>query len=80
MNAQAIVTAASQLPETDRVHVIEALLESLDPVPSEDPEQVAHAWRVEVARRSDELRTGKVEPVPWSEVRAEGDRLLHGGD
>lgn len=80
MNAQAIVTAATQLPETDRVQLIEALLDSLDPASTEDPREVARAWREEVARRSEELRTGKVKPIPWSEVRDDGERLFDGRD
>ncbi len=80
MNAQAIVTAATQLPETDRVQVIEALLDSLEHASTEDPREVDRAWRAEVARRSDELRTGKVQPIPWSEVRDDGERLFDGRD
>jgi len=80
MNAQAIVTAATQLPEKDRVQVIEALLDSLEHASAEDPGEVAPAWREEVARRSEELRTGKVKPIPWSEVRDDGERLFDGRD
>jgi len=78
MNAQAIVTAATQLPETDRVQVIEALLDSLDSAAADDPREVDRSWRAEVARRSEELRTGKVKPIPWSEVRDDGERLFAG--
>jgi putative addiction module component (TIGR02574 family) len=78
MNARSIVSAATQLPEAERVRVIEDLLESLDPTPVDDPQEVADAWREELARRSDELRTGKVKPIPWSDVRVEGERLLDG--
>lgn len=80
MNAQSIVSAATQLPEVERVLVIEALLESLDPVSGEDPQQVEQAWREELARRSDELRTGKVQPIAWSDAQAAGERLLDGKD
>jgi len=76
---QTIVTAATMLPEPDRVRVIEALLDSLTPEP-DDPESVANAWREEVVRRSNELREGVAQPIPWSQVRAEGERLLNGGD
>lgn len=79
-NAQSILTAAEQLSEPERVHLVEALLESLDASTIDDPAQVEEAWRREVKRRSEELRSGAVNPVPWPDIRAEGERLLDGGD
>lgn len=77
-DAQSIVTAATQLPETERVRVVEALLDSFEASPDADPAQIADAWRTEVHRRSQELRDGLVTATSWSEVRAEGERLLDG--
>jgi putative addiction module component (TIGR02574 family) len=70
--AQSIVVAARELPEGDRILVIEALLDRLEPLPADDPEELAHAWREELAKRSHELRTGAVKPVPWPDICAEG--------
>jgi len=75
-----VVQAASQLPEADRVHVIEMLLESLEPDPAEDPAEVKRAWREEIHHRSRQLSRGQVEPVPWKEVQADAQRLFDGGD
>ena len=33
-------------------------------------------WQQEITRRMDELRSGKVKPVPWSEVQRKGQALL----
>jgi putative addiction module component (TIGR02574 family) len=78
-DAESIVTAATQLPEEERVRVVEALLDSFDASPADDPAEVADAWRREVHRRSQELRDGLVISNSWSDVRAEGERLLDGG-
>ena len=76
MTAHTIVSAAIELSEADRVHVIEALLDSLDSTLSDDPQAAMQAWRDEVMKRSQELRMGEVEVIPWPEVAAEGERLF----
>ena len=78
-DAQSIVTAATQLPEQQRVQIVEALLDSLDASPVDNPVAVADAWRREVLRRSQELLDGLVKSKTWSDVRTEGERLLDGG-
>lgn len=75
-----VLQAASQLPEAARVHIIEALLDTLGPETAEDPAEVDRAWRDETRRRCDELKTGKVSPVPWEQVQADAERLFDGGD
>jgi hypothetical protein len=77
---QEVVQAASQLPEADRVHVIEMLLESLEPEPAEDQGEIDRAWREEVRERSQQCSRGQVEPVPWKKVQADAERLFDGGD
>ncbi|MDA1050522.1 MAG: addiction module protein [Planctomycetota bacterium] len=79
-DAQSIVTAASQLSEQERVLVVEALLDSLEAPAVGDPAAVADAWRQEVRRRSEELGRGLVKPISWTEVSAEGERILEGGN
>jgi len=35
-------------------------------------------WKEEIARRAEEIQSGKVKPVPWEEVRQKGRTLLYG--
>lgn len=60
------------LDEKDRASVAGALIESLHEEVDPDAEE---AWDVEIRRRVDELESGSVESVPWSEVR---QRLFRG--
>jgi putative addiction module component (TIGR02574 family) len=60
------------LDEKDRASVAGALIESLHGEVDPDAEE---AWDVEIQRRVDELESGSIEPVPWSEVR---QRLFRG--
>lgn len=60
------------LDERDRATLAGALVESLEP-PAEPA--VEQAWDIEIRRRVEELESGAVEGVPWSEVR---ERLFRG--
>ena len=60
------------LGEADRASVAGALIESLESEPDTD---AAQAWESTVRRRVEELDSGAVEPVGWSEVR---ERLFSG--
>jgi putative addiction module component (TIGR02574 family) len=64
---QDVLDQALGLPEEDRAELADRLLASLDEEP--DPE-VEEAWRQEVARRLEELRSGAVKTIPWEEVKA----------
>ena len=79
-DAQSIVTAATQLSEQERVLLVEALLDSLEEPVVDDLAAVAEAWRQEVRQRSEELRSGLVKPVSWTEVSADVERVLEGGN
>ncbi len=68
----AIAEEAAQLERHERVEIIEKLLETLEPESSEDPSDVQTAWRAEVKRRSDDLKSGEVKAVPWDQVSDEG--------
>lgn len=61
-----IYRTALTLPESDRVDLIGALLDSLD---QEVEEGVEEAWRVEIDRRARELESGAVKSIPWEVVR-----------
>ena len=65
-NTEQIVAAALALPEDDRLELIDRLIESLDGPPDDDVER---AWADEIARRLEEVRSGKVVTVPWEVVR-----------
>lgn len=65
-NAEAVLKEALTLPEDERADIAGALLESLQPAAEQDVEA---AWRQEVAARVAALDAGKVETVPWEEVR-----------
>ena len=65
-NTEQIVAAALALPEDDRLELIDRLIESLDGPPDDDVER---AWADEIARRLEEVRSGKVVTVPWEEAR-----------
>ena len=61
-----IIHDAEALPIEERAIVVESLLRSLNPP---DPE-IDRAWVVVAQRRLDELRSGRVKPVPGEEVFA----------
>lgn len=61
-----VLNTALLLPDQDRVELVEALIASLQP---EDRPPFDESWREVIQRRSAELRSGQVTPVPWSEVK-----------
>ena len=72
--AAEIVRAAMQLPEEERVQVLEKLLVSLEAAPEKN---VDAEWAAEIERRSAELKAGVVRPIPWSEVRSRASMPQH---
>ena len=65
-----IAETVEQLPTKERVYLAERLLASL-----EDAE-LEREWADEALRRRDEVRSGKVKPVPAAEVYRRIERLL----
>jgi putative addiction module component (TIGR02574 family) len=65
-----IADSVEQLPAKDRAFLAEHLIASLDDV---DLEQ---QWAREALRRRDEVRSGKVKPIPAAEVYRRIERLL----
>ena len=61
-----IIREAESLPVEERTLVVDSLLRSLNPP---DPE-IDRKWAAVAKRRLDELRSGRVEPVPGDEVFA----------
>lgn len=61
-----LLNSALTLPEEDRIELVEVLIASLQP---EDQPPFDESWREVIQRRSAELRSGQVIPVPWHEVK-----------
>lgn len=61
-----LLRKAMTLPSAARAALAGCLLESLD---EEVDEGVEAAWEEEIARRIQELDSGKAVPIPWPEVR-----------
>jgi putative addiction module component (TIGR02574 family) len=74
--ASDILKKALALPPEARAAIAGSLLESLDENPP-DP-AVEAAWSEEIARRMEELDSGKVKPIPWAEARRQIAAMLNG--
>jgi len=59
-----------QLPPKDRAFLAECLLDSLEEA------DIEQAWIDEAKRRRDEVRSGKVKPIPAAEVYRRIEILL----
>ena len=70
-----IIEAALKLDRAERVHVAEAIWESVDDAPTED---VARLWREELARRRQRIESGQARFFSVDEVRAEAQKILRG--
>ncbi len=58
---------AFNLPERERATLAGLLIESLEPPPEADVEEL---WAEEAERRWREIESGAVQTIPWEEVRA----------
>lgn len=70
---QELLQKALSLPYNERAELAGSLIASLDT--DIDPD-VDAAWQAEIARRADEVRSGKVSTVPWPEVQRKARSLL----
>jgi putative addiction module component (TIGR02574 family) len=70
-----LLKKALTLPPEARAALAGSLLESLDDTVDESVEE---DWKIEIARRIEELDSGKVKPVPWAEARRRISAILHG--
>lgn len=70
-HGEAILQQALGLEEGERAQLAASILESLEP--RVDEREIEQAWREEVRRRVADLDEGRVELVPWDDVR---DQLL----
>lgn len=65
-DTESLFNAALALPSEDRIELVEAILASLQPT---DRPPLDESWREVIRRRSAELASGAVTPVPWEEVK-----------
>lgn len=66
-----VLRAAMTLSPADREDVALRLLESIDaPV---DREEIAAAWDAEVARRIEDVRSGRARTLTWDQLRTKLD-------
>ena len=66
MTAEQVLTAALELPDADRLELIEALIGSVE---GSDRSPFDESWREVIRRRSAELASGGITPAPWAEVK-----------
>lgn len=64
---------AMQLPASSRARLADKLVESLD---SAEIDEIQKLWTAEALRRRDEVRSGRVKPIPGEEVLAEARRIV----
>jgi putative addiction module component (TIGR02574 family) len=75
-NYDSVLSAANELPATERLRLIDALWES---IPPEEEASLSADWVAEIERRMDEIESNRAQTVPWSQVRDEAlARLRHG--
>lgn len=63
MKIKAIQDAALALPARSRARLVKRLILTLEDS-LEDQSKVEQDWQIEIKRRSDELKTGRVKGVP----------------
>ena len=75
MEAQELLKKALALPDHERAELAGSLLDSLDTTVDDDADA---ALQKEIARRLDEVQSGRVKTVSWNQVRDKGRKLLYG--
>ena len=61
-----LLKATLALPEEDRLEFLEAISQSLQ-APGLPP--LDESWRLVIKQRSEEIRSGTVQTVPWNTVK-----------
>jgi putative addiction module component (TIGR02574 family) len=70
-----LLERALALPPEARAALAGSLLDSLDATVDVSAEE---EWSKEIARRIEEIDSGKVKPIPWAEARRQISALLNG--
>ena len=63
-----LITSALRLPVTDRVALAKAMLESVEDTNDVPQVEIDDSWDQEIARRLAEIESGKIKPIPSSEL------------
>ena len=71
-----LLEKALALPPEARAALAGSLLDSLDDTVDAAAED---EWNKEIARRIEELDSGKVKPIPWAEARRQISAVLNVG-
>jgi len=61
-----LLAEALRLPEKERADLATQLIDSLDTTVDDGAEA---AWGVEIQQRLEEVQSGQVKPISWSEAR-----------
>jgi putative addiction module component (TIGR02574 family) len=70
-----LLERALSLPPEARAALAGSLLDSLDETVDASAEE---EWNKEIARRIEEIDSGKVKPIPWAEARRQISAILNG--
>jgi putative addiction module component (TIGR02574 family) len=73
MSLEELEKEAMQLPAASRALLADKLVESLD---SAEIDEIQKLWAAEAIRRRDEVRSGRVKPIPGEQVVAEVRRSV----
>lgn len=71
-----LLKKAMALPPEDRGLLAASLLDRLGEGLEVDVD-IEAAWQQEIARRMEEVRSGKVRTIPWREVQQRAEMALH---
>ena len=74
-NAAHVLTAALDLPDDDRLELVEALLDSFR---STDAPPFDDSWHEIIRRRSAELKSGSAQSIPWAEAKRQAREAVGG--
>ena len=66
LTAEQLLTSALELPDAERLELIEALIDS---VQAPDRPPFDESWREVIRKRSAELSSGRVALAPWADVK-----------
>lgn len=64
---QDIIERAEMLPIDMKLELVDRLLESISP----SQKEIDELWKIEIERRVEEVRSGKVKTIPGEQVFAE---------
>ena len=73
LTLEQLAEEAMKLPAESRAKLADQIVESLDLT---EPDAIQRLWTAEALRRREEIRSGRVKPIPGEEVIAEVRRVV----